>query len=75
VGHLDNTPLILVGKMWPGLIEWARTEMLSFETPLVNREDMDIPQCVATSDEAVAIIRRRHSEWLQEIARTEEAHA
>jgi uncharacterized protein (TIGR00730 family) len=75
VGHLDKTPLILVGKMWPGLIEWARTEMLSFETPLVNREDMDIPQCVATSDEAVAIIRRRHSEWLQEIARTEEAHA
>ena len=28
VNHLEkNTPLILVGKMWPGLVEWARTEM------------------------------------------------
>ena len=24
VRHLQDTPLILVGKMWPGLIEWAR---------------------------------------------------
>ena len=75
VQHLNNTPLILVGKMWPGLIEWARTEMLSFETPLVNREDIDIPQCVATSDEAIAIIQRLHSEWQQEIARTADTHA
>lgn len=75
VQHLNNTPLILVGKMWPGLIEWARTEMLSFETPLVNREDIDIPQCVATSDEAIAIIQRLHSEWQQESARTAEAQA
>src|SRR6185436_18798158 len=24
VRHLDATPLILVGKMWPGFVEWAR---------------------------------------------------
>jgi hypothetical protein len=24
VKHLRNTPLILVGGMWPGLVEWAR---------------------------------------------------
>jgi uncharacterized protein (TIGR00730 family) len=63
VRHLEQTPLILVGKMWPGLVEWARNSMLSFETPLVNAEDMDIPQCVANGDEAVAIIRQRHAEW------------
>lgn len=57
VRHLDQTPLILVGKMWPGLIEWARTEMLGFEPPLASAEDFNVPRCVATGDEAIAIIR------------------
>ena len=57
VRHLERTPLILVGKMWPGLIAWVREEMLSFETPLMNAEDGDIPVCVANADEAIAIIR------------------
>lgn len=67
VNHLDkNTPLILVGKMWPGLVEWARTEMLGFETPLVNAEDMNIPICVPTGDEAIAILKEHHSKWAAE---------
>ena len=57
VRHLERTPLILVGKMWPGLIDWVRDEMLSFETSLISPEDVDIPICVANSDEAIAIIR------------------
>jgi uncharacterized protein (TIGR00730 family) len=63
VGHLEHTPLILVGKMWAGLIEWARTSMLSIEPPLANPEDIRIPQCVQNADEAIAILRRHHSEW------------
>lgn len=58
VHHLNQTPLILVGKLWPGLIEWVRSSMLSFETPLINGEDVDIPICVSSADEAIAIIRR-----------------
>ena len=27
VRHVDNVPLILVGRMWKGLVEWARTSM------------------------------------------------
>ena len=57
VRHLEHTPLIMVGKMWPGLIEWVREAMLSFETPLINPEDVDIPVCVANADEAIAIIQ------------------
>jgi len=57
VRHLERTPLIMVGKMWPGLIEWVRDAMLSFETPLIDAADVDIPICVANADEAVAIIR------------------
>ena len=58
VKHLDRTPLILVGKMWPGLVEWVRDAMLSFETPLISPQDVDIPFCVANADEAIAIIRK-----------------
>jgi uncharacterized protein (TIGR00730 family) len=64
VRHLENTPLILVGKMWPGLIEWARSSMLSADTPLANAEDMKIPRCVANADEAIALIREYHQIWL-----------
>jgi uncharacterized protein (TIGR00730 family) len=64
VKHLEQKPLILVGKMWPGLIEWARSSLLSFETPLASEPDLDIPKCVENSDEAIEIIRDHRLEWL-----------
>ena len=64
VDHLNKIPLILVGRMWPGLIEWARTWMLSSVSPLANTEDMTIPQCVPNADEAIALVRRYHDQWL-----------
>jgi hypothetical protein len=39
--------------------------MLSFETPLINAEDVDIPKCVANADEAIAIIRDHRAKWAQ----------
>ena len=75
VRHLDHVPLILVGKMWPGFVEWARTQMLSYETPLASAQDFDIPQCVETGDDAIAIIREHHAKWAQEQQRTEAQHA
>lgn len=63
VGHIKDTPLILVGKMWPGLVEWARTTMVHVEPRLVNPEDVEIPRCVANADEALSIIRKHHEEW------------
>jgi uncharacterized protein (TIGR00730 family) len=63
VNHLKDTPLILVGKLWPGLVDWVRDSMLSFETPLINPEDVDIPVCVANADEAIAVIRQHHEQW------------
>jgi uncharacterized protein (TIGR00730 family) len=57
VGHLQHTPLILVGTMWPALVEWARATMLSTDPPLATAADLDIPHCVATADEAMVIIR------------------
>jgi uncharacterized protein (TIGR00730 family) len=65
VRHLQDTPLILVGKMWPGLIEWARRSMLFFDPPLANPEDMAIPRCAADADEAIALVRAHRAAWLK----------
>jgi len=69
VNHLQRTPLILVGKMWPGLVQWVRDSMLSTDPPLANPEDVNIPQCVDNADEAIAIIRVARDHWLRD-ART-----
>jgi uncharacterized protein (TIGR00730 family) len=71
VRHLQNTPLILVGKMWPGLVEWACNAMLAFDPPLANPEDMTIPRCAANADEAIAIIREYHQQWVRDQASLE----
>jgi predicted Rossmann-fold nucleotide-binding protein len=63
VKHLRDTPLILVGRMWPGLVAWARDTMVAGDTPLAAAEDMVIPRCVASADEAIAIIRERQRAW------------
>ena len=68
VRHLENTPLVFVGKMWPGLVEWARSAMLAVDPPLANPEDFAIPQCVAGADEAIAIIRAHRVQWPAEAA-------
>jgi uncharacterized protein (TIGR00730 family) len=66
VRHLHDTPLILVGKMWADLVDWARTHLLACQPPLASPEDMMIPQCVHTADEAIALVQRHHARWLRE---------
>jgi uncharacterized protein (TIGR00730 family) len=63
VRHLNNVPLILVGKMWRGLIDWTTSAMLDPRLQLANPEDLQIPQCVDTADEAIAIVRKLHQDW------------
>lgn len=63
VNHLHGAPLLLVGKMWPGLVEWARSSLLSTDPPLASAEDLDLPRCVEDADEAIAIIRAHHARW------------
>ena len=63
VKHLENSPLILVGRMWPGLIDWARGAMLGTSPPLAHAEDFQLPRCVDTADEAIAILREHQAAW------------
>ena len=66
VRHVRDTPLILVGKMWAELVEWARKQLLRPELALANPQDMSIPQCVNTADETIALLREHHAKWLSE---------
>lgn len=64
VRHLHDTPLIFTGPMWRGLVDWASQMMLRPGFELANAEDMKIPCCVDTADEAIAIVREHHVHWL-----------
>jgi uncharacterized protein (TIGR00730 family) len=63
VRHVKDVPLILVGKMWKGLVEWARTSMQDPRLALANPGDFDIPRCLETADEAIALVRELHANW------------
>ncbi len=63
VGHLKRRPLIMVGSMWPDLVDWGRKHWLSEEGNLADPDDMEIPLCVDTVDEAVTLIRSNLEEW------------
>jgi uncharacterized protein (TIGR00730 family) len=63
VKHAHDVPLILVGKMWTGLVDWAKQNLLKPELALASPADLAIPQCVNTADEAIALIREHHGKW------------
>jgi predicted Rossmann-fold nucleotide-binding protein len=65
VRHVHDTPLILVGKMWADLVQWARSHLLTCQPPLASPEDMTIPICVNTADEAIALLREHHAGWVR----------
>jgi hypothetical protein len=64
VRHVGNVPLILVGKMWTGLVEWAKASMLDQRLPLASPQDLNIPRCLRTADEAIEVVRELHGKWL-----------
>ncbi|MGE5208123.1 MAG: LOG family protein [Alphaproteobacteria bacterium] len=64
VRKLYNTPLILVGKMWAGLVNWGRSSMLQKGNELASEIDFTIPHCVSTIDECLALIRENRAAWL-----------
>ena len=57
VRHVEHVPLILVGDMWRDLVGWAKKHMLGHEPNLADPEDLDLPVCVDTVDEAYALLK------------------
>ncbi len=65
VGHIKkDTPLIFVGKMWGEFLEWAHRQFLQWQ--LTSPEDLEIPYCVDTAEEAIALVRKCHKKWVEE---------
>jgi hypothetical protein len=64
VNKLQNTPLILAGKMYAELVNWCRIHMLRPESPLASPPDMDIPICVEDGPSIVRVLREHHTRWL-----------
>ena len=64
VRHLHDTPLVFVGPMWRGLVDWATEAMLQPGFELASPKDMSIPTCVDSADEAIAVVRAHHEQWL-----------
>jgi hypothetical protein len=60
---VDNVPLVLVGKMWSGLVDRAKASMQDPRLALASSEDLEIPRCVDTADEAIALVRDLHRDW------------
>lgn len=64
VKHMTEHPLILVGTMWNGLIEWIQESMI--ERGLVSPPDLDMATVVASSEEAIPIIRASYEQFKEE---------
>jgi hypothetical protein len=64
VKHMREHPLILVGTMWNGLLEWASDTMV--ERGLASPPDLEIVRVVATSEEAIPHIAASFERFKQE---------
>lgn len=58
VRHVPHLPLIFVGEMWKDLVVWGREHMVKADRALASSDDMYIPRCVDTVEQAVEIIRQ-----------------
>ena len=55
VGHIKERPIILVGGMWEGLIEWMKENPLRKE--LIDKKDMNQIRIVETMEDVVPILK------------------
>lgn len=63
VRHLHDTPLILAGQFWDGLIDWTKAVMLNPDAPLVSPQDLAIPQILPDGPAIVRAVREHHARW------------
>jgi len=62
VRHLHDGPLVFTGAMWREWVDSARRTMLRPGSELPSQEDMTIPRCVDTADEAIANVQAHHEQ-------------
>ena len=65
VRQLHDKPLIMVGHMWSDFRKWAQEYMVNTENPMASAADMEIPHCVDTFAEAIALLREYQGKWME----------
>ena len=55
VGHITARPIILIGTMWPGLLEWMKSEGL--KKKLISNSDFDNILIVEHAEEAFDLLK------------------
>ena len=63
VGFMTERPVVLVGEMWQGLVEWMRREMAPRK--LINPEDLDLVHLAGSIEEAATWIERHKEKFDQ----------
>ncbi|MFQ5715401.1 MAG: LOG family protein [Candidatus Scalinduaceae bacterium] len=63
VQHICETPIVLYGDMWAGLIEWLRTEVLA--RSLFDSKDMHNIFHITSVERVVNFIRKVHEDRLR----------
>ncbi len=63
VGFMTERPVVLVGEMWQGLLDWMRREMVPRR--LINAEDLDLVHLAGSIEEAVSWIERHKEKFDQ----------
>lgn len=63
VGFMTERPVVLVGDMWQGLLDWMRREMVPRR--LINSEDLDLVHSVQSIEEAVSWIEKHKEKFDQ----------
>jgi uncharacterized protein (TIGR00730 family) len=63
VRHLHDRPLVFVGPMWRELVGWVERYMLRPDFELISKQDLSIPHCVDSAEEAIALIGESHASW------------
>ena len=64
VKHMTKHPLILVGTMWAGLIEWVDRTMV--QRGLAGEQDLSIVSVVGSASEAIPLISASFEQFKQE---------
>ena len=55
VSHISERPIILVGKMWTGLLEWMKSE--PFNKQLIDKSDFNNIKIVQNVDEVIVLLK------------------
>ena len=55
VSHISERPIILVGKMWAGLLEWMKSEPLNKQ--LIDKSDFNNIKIVQNVDEVIVLLK------------------